>query len=192
MWSEHYGRVSQVAKLVEARGVPFRMTLDHSHVIFKMDNPTEQEVLDMRPDVESGAVVLDPYRSGNVCDEWIAKGYVWHCHARAAVPNNPKNIWGRHPDGRVGRGIQYPFIEPAPGEYHSDWDEARLEPWKEVVRHLLAHHAAHDDSPLGQISTEFIPGPDYGMGNKYSIFEHSVACARWIKETWRQTLGGNP
>lgn len=188
MWSEHYGRVSEVAKLVEARGVPFRMTLDHSHVIFKIDNPEEQDVLDMRPDVESGAVVLDPYIDGNVCDEWISKGYVWHCHARAAVPNNPKNIWGQHPDGRVGRGIQYPFIQPAPGEYHSDWDETKLEPWKEVVRHLLAHHATHEDSPLGQISTEFIPGPDYGMGNKYSIFENSVACARWIKETWAQTL----
>ena len=114
----------------------------------------------MRPDVESGLVVLDPYRAGNVCDEWIGKGYIWHCHARAAVPNNPKNIWGRHPDGRIGRGIQYPFTEPAPGEYHSDWDEAKLEPWKEGVRHLLAYHARHDASPLGQISTEFIPGPN--------------------------------
>lgn len=188
MWSEHFGRVSEVAALVEARGVPYRMTLDHSHVIFKIDNPAEQEVLDMRPDVESGRVVLDPYKDGNVCDEWIAKGYVWHCHARAAVPNNPKNIWGKHPDGSVGRGIQYPFVRPKPGEYHSDWDESRLEPWKEVMRRLLAHHAAHEDSPLGQISTEFIPGPDYGMGAKYSIFEHSVACAKWIKETWAETL----
>lgn len=188
MWSEHYGRVMEVAQLVEARGIPYRMTLDHSHVIFKIDNPEEQDVLDMRRDVESGAVVLDPYQDGNVCDQWINRNYVWHCHARAAVPNNPKNIWGQHPDGRVGRGIQYPFIQPAPGEYHSDWDEALLEPWKEVVRHLLAYHAAHDDSPLGQISTEFIPGPDYGMGHKYSIFEHSVACARWIKDTWAETL----
>lgn len=188
MWSEHFGRVSEVAALVEARGVPYRMTLDHSHVIFKIDNPAEQEVLDMRPDVESGKVVLDPYTDGNVCDEWIAKGYVWHCHARAAVPNNPKNIWGRHPDGGVGRGIQYPFVQPKPGEYHSDWDESRLDPWKEVMRHLLAYHAAHESSPLGQISTEFIPGPDYGMGAKYSIFEHSVACAKWIRDSWAETL----
>ncbi len=188
MWSEHYGRVMEVAQLVEARGVPYRMTLDHSHVIFKIDNPKEQEVLDMRPDVESGKVVLDPYKDGNVCDQWIGQNYVWHCHARAAVPNNPKNIWGQHPDGRVGRGIQYPFIQPAPGEYHSNWDEDKLEPWKEVVRHLLTHHAVQDDCPLGQISTEFIPGPDYGMGNKYSIFEHSVACAKWMKKTWAETL----
>ncbi|MBT5108913.1 MAG: hypothetical protein HOM25_09540 [Rhodospirillaceae bacterium] len=188
MWSEHFGRVSKVAKLVEARGVPYRMTLDHSHVIFKIDNPEEQEVLGMRKDVESGAVILDPRRDGNVCDEWIDAGYVRHCHARAAIPNNPKNIWGRHENGAVGRGIQYPFFQPQPGEYVADWVEAELEPWKLVVRRLMAHHAATPDSALGQISTEFIPGPDYGMGHKYSIFEHSAACARWLKETWAETI----
>ena len=34
------------------------------------------------------------------------------------------------------------------------------------------------------LSTEFIPYPDYGGGAKYSIFEHSVACATWIREEW--------
>ncbi|MDE0812803.1 MAG: hypothetical protein OSB46_02235 [Alphaproteobacteria bacterium] len=184
MWSEHYGRVSRVAELVEARGVPYRMTLDHSHVIFKIDNPKEQEVLDMRKDVESGSVILDPRQSGNVCDEWIGNGYVWHCHARAAVPNNPKNIWGRHENGDIGRGIQYPFIQPKPGEYVAKWREDDLEPWKLVIRQLMKHHATTPDSGLGQISTEFIPGPDYGMGHKYSNFKHSVACARWLKGTW--------
>jgi len=191
MWSEHFGRVSKVAKLVEARGVPYRMTLDHSHVIFKIDNPDEQDVLDMRKDVESGAVILDPRIKGNVCDEWIAAGYVWHCHARAAVPNNPKNIWGRHENGAIGRGIQYPFFEPKPGEYVAEWNEDALEPWKLVVRRLLKDHVNNPDSNLGQISTEFIPGPDYGMGHKYSIFEHSVACARWIQETWAETAAAN-
>src|SRR3546814_569986 len=187
MWSEHFGRVAKVAEMVEARGIPFRMTLDHSHVIFKIDNPEEQEILGMRADVESGAVVLDPDAPGNVCDLWIGRGWVWHCHARAAVPNNPKTSWGRHEDGSGGRGIQYPFKEPRPGEYHSPWEEAKLEPWKAVVRKLFAWHAVHADSPLGQVSTEFIPGPDYGMGAKYSIFEHSVACAEWLRETWRAT-----
>src|SRR3546814_14393024 len=107
MWSEHFGRVAKVAEKVEARGVPFRMTLDHSHVIFKIDNPEEQEILGLRADVESGAVVLDPDAPGHVCDLWIGRGRVWHCHARAAVPNNPKTIWGRHADGSVGRGTPY-------------------------------------------------------------------------------------
>jgi sugar phosphate isomerase/epimerase len=39
MWSEHFGRIAKVAQAVEAQGVKFNMTLDHSHVIFKIDNP---------------------------------------------------------------------------------------------------------------------------------------------------------
>ena len=158
MWSEDFRRVSQVAEMVEARGVPYRMTLDHSHVIFKIDNPREQEVFDIRQAIEAGELVLDPFTAGNVCDEWISRGYVAHCHARAAVPNNPRNIWGRHadfeslasslhPKDLTGRGIQYPFIEPKSGEWHSEWREEELEPWKEVVRHLMAYQASHDDSP---------------------------------------------
>ncbi len=190
MWSEDFRRVAEVAGLVEKRGIPYRMTMDHSHVIFKIDNPKEQEVLDIRPSVESGELKLSPYEDGNVIDDWINGGWVWHCHARAAVPNNPKNIWAKNPDGTVGRGIQYPFIQPKPGEYHSDWDEKNLEPWKEAIRHLMRYHLDNEKSPLGQISTEFIPGVDYGMGNKYSIFEHSMACAKWMRQTWQDLQNG--
>ena len=35
MWSERFTRVAEVAALVEARGIPFNLTLDHSHVIFQ-------------------------------------------------------------------------------------------------------------------------------------------------------------
>ncbi len=184
MWSEDFRRVAKVGRAVEARGIPFCMTLDHSHVIFKMDNPEEQEVQGMRAAVESGEVVLDPFQPGNVIDEWIDAGWVHHCHARASVPNNPKNITGRHDDGSVGRGIQYPFKQPAPGEYHAEWREEALAPWKEAVRQLIRHHARDPKSKLGQISTEFIPGPDYGMGCKYSLFEQAVACVEWMRETW--------
>ena len=72
MWSEDFRRISEVADLVEARGVPFRMTLDHSHVIFKIDNPKEQDVFDIRGDVETGVLVLDPFEPANVCAEWIS------------------------------------------------------------------------------------------------------------------------
>lgn len=187
MWSEHYGRVARVAALVEARGLPFRMTLDHSHVIFKIDNPAEQDVQAMRADVENGEVVLDPAKPGNVCAQWIAANYVAHAHARAAIPANPINTRAKHPDGRYGRGIQYPFMRPEPGQYVADWDEAKLEPWKRVLRELLAHHAADDTSPLAMISCEFIPGIDYGAGNGYSIFENNVACARWLRDEWAKT-----
>lgn len=184
MWSEHFARVERVAKLVKRHGVDFNMTLDHSHVIFKIDNPAEQDVQNMRADIESGVLELDPFKSGNVCQHWIDANYVRHMHARSAAPNGPKNIWAMF-DGKPGRGIQYPFIRPKPGEWHSDWAADKLEPWKEVVRQLLKHHATDPKSRLATISTEFIPWPDYGGGAKYSLFEHSIACAQWIRGEWK-------
>jgi len=177
-----------VAALVKARGVPFNMTLDHSHVIFKIDNPKEQLVQGMKADVDSGALVLDPSKPGNVARKWIDSNFVHHAHARAAVPANPVNTWAKHPDGSFGRGIQYPFMKPNPGEYLAEWDEARLEPWKRVLRDLFAYHATHAQSPIRQVSCEHIPAIDYGAGHKYSIFENNVACARWMREEWGKAL----
>jgi hypothetical protein len=91
--------------------------------------------------------------------------------------------------GKPGRGIQYPFKQPEPGQYHSEWREEALEPWKETIRSLMRHHAGDPKGQLGQISTEFIPGPDYGQGCKYSLFEQSVACVRWMRETWTDISG---
>src|SRR3546814_1822250 len=90
--------------MVEARGLPWRMTLDHSHVIFKIDHPEEQEVSGIREDVEAGRLVLDPFRPGHVCGTWIDAGWVRHCHARSAVPANPRNVAAVGADGRPGRG----------------------------------------------------------------------------------------
>jgi hypothetical protein len=184
MWSEDFRRVAKVGSMVEARGVPFRMTLDHSHVIFKIDNPAEQEIGDIRGDVESGRLVLDPRKPGNVTDQWIEAGWIRHCHARAAIPNNPKNVTARNDAGQPGRGIQYPFVRPGSGEYDFPWNEAALEPWKLVVRQLLKHHATDPNATLGQISTEFIPNFDYGEGCRYSLFEQAVACVRWMRAEW--------
>lgn len=184
MWSEDFPRVAEVAQLVEKRGGEFNMTLDHSHVIFKMNNPDEQKIFSTDQKVASGALVLDPFKPGNVIAQWIDAGWVRHCHARAAVPNNPKNLTGKHPDGSVGRGIQYPFVKPAPGEYHACWDESLLEPWKEGIRMLMRHHANDPKGKLGQISTEFIPGPDYGEGCRYSLFAQAIACVEWMRAEW--------
>jgi hypothetical protein len=193
MWSEDFRRVATVGHLVEARGVPFRLTLDHSHVIFKIDNPRELAVFGLDAAVAAGEVVLDPFVPGSVCAQWIGAGWVAHAHARCTVPNNPPNVTGRHasldslpssrhPRDLVGRGVQYPFVAPRPGEYHAPWDGAALEPWKEVVRQLVAYHRTCEASPLRSISTEFIPFTDYGEGSSYSLLENSIACARWIRD----------
>lgn len=94
------------------------------------------------------------------------------------------------PDGRPGRGIQYPFVQPSPGQWHSEWRESLLEPWKEVMRKLMRYHAVNPSSSLATISTEFIPFADYGGGAKYSLFEHNVACAEWLRKTWAEILAG--
>ena len=184
MWSEDFRRVEEVGSSVESYGVEFNITLDHSHVIFKIDNPLEQGIGDIRKDVENGALILDPFDPDNVSKKWIDASWVKHCHARAAIPNNPKNLDAFDENKKPGRGIQYPFKQPEPGQYHSEWRKEALEPWKETIRTLMRHHKADDTNKLGQISTEFIPSFDYGQGCKYSLFEQSIACVQWMRDAW--------
>ncbi len=184
MWSEDFRRVAEVGELAIERGLPFHMTLDHSHVIFKIDHPEEQDISGIREDVAAGQLILDPFTDGHVCGQWIQANWITHCHARAAIPNNPRNFMAVDENGVAGRGIQYPFVKPKPGEYHADWDESELEPWKEVMRQLFRHHAGRADSPLRQVSTEFIPNLDYGEGCKYSLFEQAIACVEWMRQEW--------
>ncbi len=186
MWSEHPGRIREVGEAAERSGAAFRMTLDHSHLIVKIDNPKEQAVQNLAADVASGAVVLDPANPACIAYEWLERNWVRHAHARAAVPNRPRNAWMDGPDGQPGRAIQYPFVQPVEGEWHSAWESARLAPWKRLTRAILAHHAQDAASPLAHVSTEFIPFPDYGGGARYSTFAQNVACARWLRQMWNE------
>jgi sugar phosphate isomerase/epimerase len=65
MWSEEFTRVRPVIEMVKSRGLPFNLTLDYSHCIFKIENPDEQDISNVRADVEAGRVVLDPFAPGN-------------------------------------------------------------------------------------------------------------------------------
>lgn len=49
---------------------------------------------------------------------------------------------------------------------------------------MLRHHASSAESTLQHISTEFLPGIDYGGGARYSIFDNNVACAVWLRDEW--------
>lgn len=188
MWSENFARVERVGTQVEKMGGSFGITLDHSHVIFKIDNPKEQIVLGMKDELDRGGLVLDPFSDNAVTKRWLKNNWVRHMHARPSAPNNPVNIWAKHPDGSFGRGVQYPFLKPAAGEWHSEWRPDALVPWKEVVRQTFAYHATHPDSPLGQVTVEMIPGVDYGAGSKYSNFQHAVALANWLRVEWEEAL----
>lgn len=185
MWSEAFPRVRKVAETVRRAGVPFNFTMDYSHCIFKIENPAEQDISGIRADVEGGRVVLDPFEDGSLCDEWLDLNIVSFVQFRPAAPNGPPNIWATDENGNRGRGIQYPFTKPLPGEWHSPWHGYKGEPSKEALRKVFRYHLTHEDSPLRFVSTEMINLPDYGMNARYSLFEHNVACARWIRATWK-------
>ena len=56
---------------------------------------------------------------------------------------------------------------------------------------MLMRHRAKDPSPkLGQISTEFIPGPDYGEDCKYSLFAQAIGCVAWMRAEWAAIQSG--
>ena len=184
MWSEDLRRVVPVAEKVKARGATFNFVLDHSHVLLKLDNPEEQALCGLRQDVETGKLRLDPYEEGNLVDEWIARNMKVWAQVRPVVPRGPKNVIARHPDGRFGRAVQYPFVRPKPGEFHDEWHAYRLEPSKEVVRKVLRFHRDNPASRLRYLTTEYIDLPDYGEGVRYSLFDQSVALAQWIRDSW--------
>ena len=183
MWSEDFRRVSPVARQVRARGIPFNFVMDYSHCIFKIANPEEQDISGIRADVAANKLVLDPFEAGNLADEWLGMNMVWWQQNRPAVPNGPKNRWATGEDGLPGRGVQYPFVRPRPGEWYDEWHAYLLEPTKEVVRKTLRYHLTHDDSPLQLMTVDYINLPDYGLGVGYNTFESSVAVARFIRST---------
>ncbi|WP_198929156.1 hypothetical protein [Marinobacter sp. X15-166B] len=186
MWTESFKRVEAVASLVMERGIPFNFTLDYSHVNFKIGNPEEQAVSEVREDVENGTVILDPFEPGSLCERWLEMGIVKWTQLRSVAPNQPKNLWHREADGNFARGIQYPFVKPQPGEWHSDWHAYLLEPSKEAIRKALRYHITHPDSPLRYITTEMINLPDYGLGARYNLLEQNIAAAKFIRRTWEE------
>jgi len=188
MWSEDFRRVAPVAEKVRQRGVPFNFVMDYSHCIFKIGNSAELQISGIEEDVKAGKVVLDPFEEGNLADLWLGMNMVWWQQNRPAVPNGPSNIWAKDDQGRPGRGVQYPFVRPRPGEWYDEWHAYLLEPTKEVVRKTLRHHLTTPDSPLELMTVDYINLPDYGLGVGYNTFESSVAVGKFIRATYDQIV----
>jgi hypothetical protein len=203
MWSEDFRRVTPVATEVKRRGVPFNLTLDYSHVNFKIGNTEELDISCVREDVETGRLILDPFEPGNLCDEWLSMGIVRWMQVRSAAPDGPKNIWSRFDPSNViaavpndttdvnrtgdpGRGILYPFTKPLPGEWHSAWHAYKLEPTKEVVRKVLRHHKSDSFKRLKFITTEMINLPDYAHNAKFSLIGQNAAIAQFVRDAWAE------
>ena len=201
MWSEDPRRVAKVAQLVQAKGVTFNFTLDYSHILFKIGNEQELRICGIYDDVQAGRLELDPRKPGSLVQQWLDMGIVRWLQVRAAVPNGPRNLWSKidlsravaaipkysifpYEDGIPGRGIIYPFTQPAPGEWHSVWDESRLDCIKQVVSMVLRHHAFEGKSRLRAITTEMITLPDYAHNAKFSLIGQNAAVAQFIRATW--------
>lgn len=183
-WSEIYPRVVKVVDAVRRTGTTFNLTVDYSHVVFKIENPAQQDVSRVREAVERGEIVLDPFEPGNLCQQWMETNSVAFAQFRPVAPNNPPNVWATNADGSPTRGIQYPFVRPAPGEWHSPWYAYKLAPCKEAIRTILRYHLTHPESPLKFVTTEMITVEDYGMNAKYSVWEHNVAAGRFVRDSW--------
>jgi hypothetical protein len=186
MWSEDFRRIERVAALLARHHVPLRVTLDHSHLLFKVDSPDELAASGITLEVASGQLVLRPDGAPEpVYATWLKEGWVAHAHTRSVQLRGKPNPLMARGDGRPGRGVQYPLVRPPEGSYHQAWDEAELRPWKQAVAQLLSFKAQNPACPVGQVSCEFIPFADYGGGVRYSIFDQNVACAQWLRELWQ-------
>jgi hypothetical protein len=209
MWSEDPRRVAPVAELVRSRGIPFNFTLDYSHGIFKMGNVEEQRLCGIADDVAQGRLELDPRKPGSLVDQWLEMGIVRWLQVRSVAPNGPRNVWSLmdptrataavpkysifdYRAGEPGRGILYPFTEPAPGEWHSPWEASALDCTKAVVEKVLAHHAASPASRLRAITTEMINLPDYGHNARFSLIGQNAAIAQYVRDTWQARTADTP
>jgi hypothetical protein len=179
MWTERFRRVAELGDWLAQRGAPLRLTLDHSHLLFKLGDPAELALADIAP--HEAHALLHPDSPASLYAGWLEHGWVVHAHARSVRMPGGGNPRMRRGTGQPGRGIQYPFVRPAPGAFHDAWSEAELDGWKRAVGHLLRWTKAHPDRAPAQISCEFIPFADYGGGARYSIFEQTGACAAWLR-----------
>ena len=66
-------------------------------------------------------------------------------------PERAEEHLGDAPDGKPGAASSTPSSARSPANGTRDWDEAKLEPWKEVVRQLMRHHRDDPDSSLADL-----------------------------------------
>lgn len=185
MWNERFARVEAVGELLARAHIPLRLTLDHSHLIFKIDNPAELEASGLQHAGDGGRSQLAPGHATTLYRNWLDRGWVVHAHTRSVAPGVPANAAMQRAEGLPGRAIQYPLVEPAPGTFHCAWDAQALTPWKTAVGDLLDAMRAQPERTPQQISCEFIPFADYGGGGRYDIWQNNIACARWLQAEWQ-------
>ena len=113
-WSEKYERVTPIVNAVRSEGLTFDLTLDYSHVVFKIDDPEQQQISasgKVEPDASSSIRSKREAFFGMAC---ARRNPLCAIPARGAA-KSPQRL-GENPDGSLPRGIMYPFVKPQPGE----------------------------------------------------------------------------
>ena len=59
-------------------------------MIFKIENPEEQELCGIREDVEFGRTILDPFEDGSLCDLWLDLGILLGLRCAQRLPTVPR------------------------------------------------------------------------------------------------------
>lgn len=181
MWLERFERVAALGDWLAARGAPLHLTIDHSHLIYRIDNLEQLQPAGIDT-VEEGRRLLSPESMSAVYRQWQLQHWIAHAHARCVQVNAPPNTKMQRRPGVPGRGIQYPIRQPLVDPAWSDWSKRECAPWKAAVNTMLQWRTEHPDALLKRISCEFIPYPDYGGGSRYSLIEQNMACAEWLRE----------
>ena len=184
MWSERFARVEAVANVLAQTNVALRLTLDHSHLIFKIDNPDELALSGVAAGTDGGRHLLAPHNPQAFYTQWLNAGWVVHAHTRSVATGLPHNPRAKRTRDLQGRAIQYPFMAPGAGQFQGEWNAERLQEWKTAVCEMLRHMRQQPDQAPQRISCEFIPFADYGGGARYSIWENNLACAQWLRGQW--------
>ena len=195
MWSERFHRIEAVANLLARSHVDLRLTLEHSHLIFKIDNPHELALSGVDAGPDGGRSQLAPGHAHTLYAAWLAQGWVVHAHTRSVTTGRACNPLARRTRELPGRAIQYPLVTPAnslagatrestSALAFADWHSDATADWKAAVRDLLRHMHAQAHKAPQQISCEFIPFADYGGGARYSIWNNNLACATWLRQEW--------
>ncbi|MFD2271656.1 hypothetical protein ACFS07_12100 [Undibacterium arcticum] len=187
MWSEDLRRVLPVAQQVRAAGMPFNFLLDHSHVLIKLEKSRRTGSL-RNPGrcrsrtVDSRSIRVRQHRGCVDCREHdtVARGASGRTQRPPATPG--RNIRTGDPGAPAStRSCGRAQASGIPTGLPTSSSPARK--WYE---RSCARICKNQNSRLRYLTTEIIDLPDYGDGARYSLFEHSVALALWIRETEAQ------
>jgi hypothetical protein len=171
MWNERFARVEAVGELLARANVPLRLTLDHSHLVFKIGNEDELAASGLAGAADGGRSRLAPGQPHTFYRDWLDRGLggarahpqrgagrAGQCspaaQRRPARPRHPVPVCGtagrRLPPrlGRAsthdlaGRGARAAGADEGPPRPNPAADQLRVHPLPRLRRRRALRHLA--------------------------------------------------